>query len=88
MFVYGIEINIYISNILEIDPCGGKETFVIPPDSNGFIDSSALEINNDTHLSCKWRLKVQKRVIMNYGLKTLFYPSLAIKVHAVESDSR
>ena len=67
---------ICILKILEIDPCGEDGPLVIQTTYNGFIDSSVLVIDNDTRLSCKWKLKVQRE------------KSLVITAHNVKLDDR
>ena len=71
-----IQVNIHASKIIEIDPCGENGPLVIQADLSGFIDSSALEVDDITRLKCEWQLHVKMD------------KTLTIKAHTIQLDDR
>ena len=71
-----IQVNIHTSKIIEIDPCGENGPLVIQADLNGFIDSSALKVDDITRLKCEWQLHVKRD------------QTLTIKAHAIQLGNR
>ena len=67
---------INVFTILDIDPCGENSPFIIQTNTDGFIDSSLLAVDNYKQLNCKWLLKLKRE------------KSFTVVAHDVQLDDR